>query len=80
MVEKSFVFKLENNHINTKTTMTVFDNIKCVFFLAKLAEQNPKIQLTFDKYLKYLTVWNSLDDATKELYTIYSELENTSSS
>ena len=59
--------------------MPVFENIRGVFFLAKMLEQNPNIQLTFDEYQKYLNIWNnSLDDATRELYTIYSSLEKNS--
>ena len=56
--------------------MPVFDNIKCVFFLAKMLEQNHNVQLTFDEYQKYLNIWNQLDDTTRELYTIYASLEN----
>lgn len=55
--------------------MPIFDNIKGVFFLAKILEQDPDVQLTFDSYMKYLSLWNDLDDTTKELYTIYSSLE-----
>lgn len=57
--------------------MPIFDNIKAVFFLAKMVEQNPNIQLTFDEYQKYLKIWEDLDSDTQELYIIYSSsLEN----
>jgi hypothetical protein len=53
--------------------MPVFDNLKAVFFLAKMLEQNPNVQLTFDQYQKYLNIWEQLDDDTKELYMIYAD-------
>ena len=65
-----YVYVIKHIHVNK---MPVFDNIRGVFFLAKMLEQNPNIQLTFDEYQKYLNIWNnSLDDATREMYTIYS--------
>jgi hypothetical protein len=66
-----------NIHSNKKT-MPVFDNLKCVFFIAKMLEQNINVQLTFDEYRKYLNVWNQLDDTTRELYTIYANMETPS--
>lgn len=55
--------------------MPVFDNLKCVFFLAKMLEQKQDVQITFEEYKKYLNVWNQLDETTQELYTIYANLE-----
>ena len=53
--------------------MPVFDNLKNIFWLAKFVTADPDIQLTYDEYIKYLNVWNQLDDDTQELYTRYAK-------
>lgn len=49
----------------------MFDNISYVFFIAKMCEQDPNVKLTHDQYLKYLDIWNNLDEETKARYVFY---------
>ena len=44
-----------------------FDNLPGVFYLAKLHQCQDKVLLTYDEYIRYLAIWNELNEKDQKM-------------